>query len=80
MQMLERACKRIKTVRSSGGGLLVLSGAGMSVASGVPVFRSADGTMSPDFLQYLTKYNAKRRAHGMSEADDWFSFSVPESK
>jgi NAD-dependent SIR2 family protein deacetylase len=49
----------------------------MSVQSGVPVFRNADGTMHPDFLGFLDKYNAARRAHNLEEAHDWFDFSVP---
>jgi NAD-dependent SIR2 family protein deacetylase len=50
----------------------------MSVSSGVPVFRAADGTMSPDFLRFLDEYNAARRKAQLPEADDWFNFSVPE--
>lgn len=33
-------------MKESGGGLIVLTGAGMSVCSGVPVFRNKDGSMS----------------------------------
>ena len=71
------ASERIRAVKESGGGLMVLTGAGMSVSSGVPVFRSADGTMSPDFLGFLGDYNAARKAAGLREAADWFDFSVP---
>jgi NAD-dependent SIR2 family protein deacetylase len=77
-QNLERACAAITAVRNGGGGLLILTGAGMSVQSGVPVFRAADGTMSADFLRYLAAYNGARRAHSLPEAADWFDFSVPE--
>jgi NAD-dependent SIR2 family protein deacetylase len=72
------AAQLLTAVKAANGGLLVLTGAGMSVKSGVPVFRGADGSMSPDFLKYLGSYNAARRASGLPEADDWFSFSVPE--
>jgi NAD-dependent SIR2 family protein deacetylase len=34
--------------------------------------------MSPDFLSFLGDYNTCRKQHGLPEADDWFSFSVPE--
>lgn len=68
----------LRAVRRSGGALAVLTGAGMSVQSGVPVFRAADGTMSPDFLRFLSGYNAARRRAGLREAPDWFDFSVPE--
>eukprot|EP00937_MAST-01D_sp_MAST-1D-sp2_P004496 g4496.t1 len=72
------ACAALGRVRKAGGGLLILSGAGMSVSSGVPVFRGADGTMSPDFLRFLGRFNAARARAGLPEVDDWFSFSVPE--
>ena len=72
------ACAALRRVHAGGGGLFVLTGAGMSVSSGVPVFRAADGTMSPDFLRFLGDFNAARRRAGLPEADDWFSFSVPE--
>ena len=75
---LNGACAAISRVYESGGGLLVLTGAGMSVSSGVPVFRAADGTMSPDFLRFLNDFNAARRKALLTEADDWFNFSVPE--
>jgi len=68
----------ISQVLNSGGGLLVLSGAGMSVTSGVPVFRMADGSMSAEFLRFLADYNEARLRSGLPKADDWFSFSVPE--
>ena len=68
----------LRQVKESGGSLLVLTGAGMSVSSGVPVFRGSDGSMSADFLRFLGDYNAARKRAGMSEADDWFSFSVPQ--
>lgn len=55
-----------------------MTGAGMSVSSGVPVFRNSDGSMSPDFLAFLGGYNKARKEHGLPEADDWFDFSVPE--
>ena len=44
----------------AGGGLLVMTGAGMSVQSGVPVFRNSDGSMSKDFLRFLVSYNKAR--------------------
>ena len=72
------AARILSNVLQSGGRLLVLTGAGMSVSSGVPVFRAADGTMSEDFLTFLRNYNKARKAHHLPEADDWFSFSVPE--
>ena len=72
------ARRALERARASGGALLVLTGAGMSVCSGVPVFRGADGSMSADFLRFLGAYNAARRAARLPEADDWFSFSVPE--
>jgi len=72
------AAAAIERVRHQGGGLFILTGAGMSVASGVPVFRGADGSMSPDFLRFLAGYNSARKAAGLEEADDWFNFSVPE--
>lgn len=75
---LQSACQLLRDALESGAGLLILSGAGLSVQSGVPVFRMADGTMSPDFLKFLGDYNAARKKNGMPEAPDWFSFSVPE--
>jgi NAD-dependent SIR2 family protein deacetylase len=77
-QTIDGACKRLQQVQNSGGALLILTGAGMSVASGVPVFRNSDGSMSPEFLQFLQGYNQARRQHNLSEVDDWFDFSVPE--
>ena len=75
---IEKAGAALKRAKEAGCGLLVLSGAGMSVASKVPVFRHADGTMSPAFLAFLDDYNRARARHGLPLADDWFSFSVPE--
>jgi NAD-dependent SIR2 family protein deacetylase len=72
------AARCLQSVKTAGGGLLVLTGAGMSVSSGVPVFRGSDGSMSPDFLRFLGGYNAARKKAGLRQADDWFSFSVPE--
>jgi NAD-dependent SIR2 family protein deacetylase len=72
------AAECLREVKESGGSLLVLTGAGMSVTSGVPVFRGSDGSMSPDFLRFLGDYNAARKRAGVPEADDWFGFSVPE--
>ena len=72
------ACAALRCVRNQGGGLILLTGAGMSVCSGVPVFRGADGSMSPDFLRFLGAYNAARKRAGLPEADDWFTFSVPQ--
>lgn len=71
------AAAQLRAAKDAGAGLLVCTGAGMSVMSGVPVFRNADGSMSAEFLAFLSDYNAARRAAGLSEADDWFSFSVP---
>lgn len=75
---LKAACRRIKEAREAGSGLLILTGAGMSVSSGVPVFRNSDGSMSADFLQFLAEFNRARAKYGLSEAPDWFEFSVPE--
>ena len=72
----EAAADIIRHVCEDGGHLLVLTGAGMSVSSGVPVFRHADGSMSPDFLRFLGDFNTARRRAGLPEADDWFGFSV----
>lgn len=75
---IPKACQLFKEVKEAGGALVIMTGAGMSVSSGVPVFRHADGTMSPDFLRFLSQYNKACREHGLAEADDWFDFSVPE--
>lgn len=75
---LEKGCKLLREAQESGGGLLILSGAGLSVQSGVPVFRMADGSMSAEFLKFLGNYNLARKNHGLEEASSWFSFSVPE--
>lgn len=72
------AAAYLRSVRDAGGRLHILSGAGMSVSSGVPVFRNSDGTMSDEFLAFLSDYNAARTAHGLPEVDDWFGFSVPQ--
>ena len=72
------AARLISSAKASNGGLLILTGAGMSVESGVPVFRGRNGSMSSDFLRFLGAYNEARRGAGLVEADDWFSFSVPE--
>jgi NAD-dependent SIR2 family protein deacetylase len=72
------AAAYLRSVRDAGGRLHILSGAGMSVCSGVPVFRNSDGTMSDEFLAFLSDYNAARTAHGLPEVDDWFGFSVPQ--
>jgi NAD-dependent SIR2 family protein deacetylase len=76
--VITSACDTIEKVRAGGGGLMILTGAGMSVSSGVPVFRAADGTMSEDFLQFLANFNKARVANGLEEVDDWFGFSRPE--
>mgnify|MGYP003385397864 FL=1 len=75
---LQQACTILREAQKSGAGLLILSGAGLSVQSGVPVFRMADGSMSADFIKFLGDYNAARKKHGLDEAESWFSFSVPE--
>ena len=75
---VDAAAACLRQVRDSGGHLLVLTGAGMSVSSGVPVFRGSDGSMSADFLRFLSDFNAARTRHGLELADDWFDFSVPE--
>jgi len=75
---IQKALDALLRAKASGSGLLVLTGAGMSVASGVPVFRHADGSMSEDFLRFLRNYNRARERHGLQPADDWFQFSVPE--
>jgi len=75
---IQQASSALLRAMESGCGLLILTGAGMSVASGVPTFRSADGTMSDEFLKFLGDYNQARAQHGLQEAPDWFNFSVPE--
>ena len=40
------AATALLDVKAKGGALFILTGAGMSVQSGVPVFRSSDGSMS----------------------------------
>jgi len=77
-ETISAAAAALLDVKAKGGALFILTGAGMSVQSGVPVFRSSDGSMSADFLKFLDDFNSARRAAGMPEADDWFSFSVPE--
>jgi NAD-dependent SIR2 family protein deacetylase len=77
-QSFDVVAEKLYAAQNSGKGLLVVTGAGMSVASGVPVFRMADGSMSSDFLRFLSDYNAARVKNGLDEADDWFTFSVPE--
>lgn len=76
-ETLQQACTAIAKARDQGAALIVYTGAGMSVLSGVPVFRGADGTMSADFLKYLSSFNAARRRAGLDEVTDWFNFSVP---
>lgn len=75
---VQAASERIREVKENGGGLLVLTGAGMSVASGVPVFRNSDGSMSPDFLRFLDDFNKARADAKLPRCDDWFDFSRPE--
>ena len=75
---LANACDLIRQAMREGAGLMILTGAGMSVQSGVPVFRNSDGSMSTEFLKFLGDYNTARRKHGLEEAPDWFYFSVPE--
>ena len=50
----------------------------MSVSSGVPVFRGADGSMSAEFLRFLEDFNCARTRHGLEPVDDWSEFSVAE--
>jgi NAD-dependent SIR2 family protein deacetylase len=50
----------------------------MSVMSGVPVFRMADGSMTEEFLGFLARYNDARERNGLTKAPDWFQFSVAE--
>ena len=76
MKALDDATAALRRAKRDGCGLLILTGAGMSVASGVPVFRHADGSMSEEFLAFLQDYNTACRRHGIREADDWFDFSV----
>ena len=57
---------------------MVVTGAGMSGLSGVPVFRHSDGSMSSEFLGYLDNFNRARRQAGLCEVRDWFEFSVPD--
>ena len=47
------AAARLREVKEGGGKLHIFTGAGMSVMSGVPVFRHADGSMAPAFLAFL---------------------------
>lgn len=75
---ISRAASALKQAKEDGCGLMVLTGAGMSVSSKVPVFRNADGSMSAEFLAFLNDYNKARRQHGLFPVDDWFGFSVPE--
>lgn len=65
-----------KAVDCENSSLLILTGAGMSVKSGVPIFRS-NQTMSPVFLKFLENYNIAQKKHGLEEAETWFAFSVP---
>ena len=78
----QQAFKLINEVRNSGGALIIMTGAGMSMQSGVGVFRKPNGEMTDDFLTHLHAYNAAREAAGLSvpgtSPDAWFSFSVPE--
>jgi len=66
-----------KGVKCKNGSLLILTGAGMSVKSGVPIFRS-NRQMSPVFVKFLENYNIAQKKHGLEEASSWFEFSVPE--
>lgn len=75
---IEQATRALVRAKEDGCALLILTGAGMSVASGVPVFRHADGTMSAEFLAFLDAYNQARERHNLSPADDWFEFSVSD--
>ena len=56
-----------------GGGLIVMTGAGMSVQSGVPVFRNSDGSMSKDFLRFLAGYNKARAGMLEIRRPQWLS-------
>ncbi|CAB9525289.1 NAD-dependent protein [Seminavis robusta] len=76
--LLDKAKEALENAKEKGAGLLILTGAGMSVSSGVPVFRNADGSMSREFLDFLDGYNQARTANELDPADDWFDFSVPE--
>ena len=76
MASIRAAARALAQGREEGYGLLILTGAGMSTQSGVPVFRHADGSMSAEFLAFLDGYNRQREKHGLSIANDWFSFSV----
>jgi NAD-dependent SIR2 family protein deacetylase len=76
--VIAQAREALENAREKGAGLLVLTGAGMSVSSGVPVFRNASGTMSAEFLNFLKEYNHAREAHDLQPAHDWFDFSVPD--
>eukprot|EP00462_Mataza_sp_D1_P009824 CAMPEP_0175154736 /NCGR_PEP_ID=MMETSP0087-20121206/20538_1 /TAXON_ID=136419 /ORGANISM="Unknown Unknown, Strain D1" /LENGTH=322 /DNA_ID=CAMNT_0016441719 /DNA_START=5 /DNA_END=973 /DNA_ORIENTATION=+ len=74
---LAEACNRIQEVQKIGGQLLILTGAGMSVSSGVPVFRNKDGSMSSDFVKFLSAFNQARAQNNLPEVTDWFHFSMP---
>ena len=74
----------LKKVKESGGSLLVLTGAGMSVMSGVPVFRNSDGQtilgaigqLQFDTFQYRLEdeYGAISRLDPMPyETSRWFN-------
>uniref|UniRef100_A0A0G4G3M4 Deacetylase sirtuin-type domain-containing protein n=1 Tax=Chromera velia CCMP2878 TaxID=1169474 RepID=A0A0G4G3M4_9ALVE len=74
--LFQDAAAKLAAVKEEGGGLIVMTGAGMSVMSGVSVFRSKDGKMTPEFLRFLEGYNEAQRGHRLPEAKDWFDFSV----
>lgn len=74
---LQKAIDAIQKVQQSGGCLFIFTGAGMSMYSGVPVFRNSDGTMSPEFITHLYNFNQARRQAGLQPAEDWFQFSTP---
>lgn len=67
----------VEAVKCKKGSLLILTGAGMSIKSGVPIFRS-NRQMSPVFVKFLESYNIAQKKHGLEEASSWFEFSVPE--
>lgn len=75
---LKKTCELLKEAQQSGAGLQILSGAGLSVQPGVPVFRMNDGSTSAEFLKFLADYNNACEIEGLETADSWFQFSVPD--
>lgn len=75
--LFAQAANLIRQVKSSNGGLLICTGAGMSVLSGVPVFRQKDGSMSAEFLKYLEMYNEAVRKAKLNKKSLSKEFQLP---